>query len=273
MKSFVALALLAAALAGVLGAGSAQAHNGTGTHGSVSRYGVSANFSVYRHGWGAIVSLKLGDTARDHDAVYARIELDVEDAIDPDKTIWNVNGAGTALQTQVRLPAGGGTVIRGVRVTVCTNDGWLDAQDPGDDCTGTSRTLAQQAPHRPELKAPTDALMAASLATFMQEKTRRAAPYDWRDDGCSAPFLPDALASRPTLLGSFRGACERHDFGYRNYGKHLELSPTDAARTWIDSIFFKDLHAACGADAGCHPLADVYYVAVRSQGGVHYYGY
>lgn len=54
-----AAAILVAALASVLGAGAADAHNGPGMHGSLSRYGVSVNFSVYRHGWGAIASLSL----------------------------------------------------------------------------------------------------------------------------------------------------------------------------------------------------------------------
>lgn len=119
----------------------------------------------------------------------------------------------------------------------------------------------------------------------------------WSDDGCSGPLTrglsdsPLLLSIVTTLIGitpptgppppslavSFRNACARHDFGYRNFGyseRGLQLDPTDARREWVDRIFLADMRAACrGLDVtfDCTRWALRYWGAVRLLGGRSYF--
>jgi Prokaryotic phospholipase A2 len=115
--------------------------------------------------------------------------------------------------------------------------------------------------------------MTSSMTRFQEEKSRAPQPYDWTDDGCSNPVLPEGLKDRPALLFSFKDACERHDFGYRNYGKYYgrQISPTDATKAWIDAIFLGDMNAACADSSSCLVWAAAYYNAVRFMAGEAFY--
>jgi hypothetical protein len=68
------------------------------------------------------------------------------------------------------------------------------------------------------------------IATFSRQRfsLRRQYPaLDWTTDGCSAPIVGSEGRSF-----NFRAACDRHDFGYRNF-KALGLFDA-STRTLID---------------------------------------
>ncbi|KAF1812836.1 secretory phospholipase A2 [Eremomyces bilateralis CBS 781.70] len=81
--------------------------------------------------------------------------------------------------------------------------------------------------------------------------------FDWTSNNCTV--APDNPFGYP-----FKHACQRHDFGYRNY-KKLDVF-TEPNRLRLDDKFKEDLYDICGDDAGCTGLADVYYGAVRVCG-------
>jgi hypothetical protein len=102
-------------------------------------------------------------------------------------------------------------------------------------------------------KASADAWYAAS-----QNKPAWAAyAFDWTTDNCTE--APDNPLDFP-----FARACQRHDFGYRNY----RAAGTFAAnKSRLDSAFYEDLKRACAPYAGdertaCNGLAWIYYQAV-----------
>jgi hypothetical protein len=273
-RTLTAVTLLAVAGAVLFVPAPASATHAPGVHGSLSRSWGNATFSAYRHGWGAYLSVSVSDTARDHDAVYLKAELDVADWVNPTAEVLRVGGAGTTVHTEGVLPAGTGSAIRGIQFTLCRNvDNWFDI------CIDSAwYTLPQQTAHNTQFRATADALMTASLASFQLQKWLAPQPYDWYDDGCSAP-LPAGLENSPSLFVSFKDACERHDFGYRNYGKYrntlggpgLQLGPTDGTKAWIDQIFRRDLQAACVAEPTCLSWAELYYQAVRLKAGKAFY--
>jgi len=104
-----------------------------------------------------------------------------------------------------------------------------------------------------------------SMSSFLAAK-RKQSPNTliWTDDGCSKS--PD----RPAGF-NFLHSCQRHDFGYRNFKKQNRF--TKANRLRIDNKFKSDLYNECNRygiirEAICKRLADTYYVAVRSAGGL-----
>ena len=111
-----------------------------------------------------------------------------------------------------------------------------------------------------QLKSVTDTyLFSTSLSGFGSIKNQ--APYsgqlDWSDDGCSnSPDNP--------LGFNFEPACNRHDFGYRNYKRQGRF--TESGRLSIDNNFKSDLYNLCNGNWACNRLADVYYLAVRQFG-------
>jgi Prokaryotic phospholipase A2 len=86
----------------------------------------------------------------------------------------------------------------------------------------------------------------------------------WTRDGCSAP---DGLG-----LGyreDFRGACNVHDFGYRNLRLYERL---DANRKTTDEVFQSNMNTICAAKSwyrrpACYSAAYAYYQGVRVGGG------
>lgn len=90
---------------------------------------------------------------------------------------------------------------------------------------------------------------------------------DWDSDGCSdSPDNPFSFKFLP--------ACQRHDFGYRNYKRQGRWNETTRER--IDDNLYKDLKAVCraiDADATwglqqkfCFNVAGIYFGAVRRFG-------
>jgi len=123
--------------------------------------------------------------------------------------------------------------------------------------TGTAHAALTPA----QLQAVTDDyLFSKSLSQFIQLRNSR--PYadqlDWSSDGCS--WSPDEPFGY-----EFLPACQRHDFGYRNYKKQGRF--TEANRKRIDDNFRADMYGICGDNWTCKRTADVYYYAVRGFGG------
>jgi hypothetical protein len=105
-----------------------------------------------------------------------------------------------------------------------------------------------------------DYLFSTSLSQFITIKGQQ--PYadqlDWSDDGCS--YSPD----NPFGF-KFLPACQRHDFGYRNYKRQSRF--TESNRLRIDNNFKSDMYKQCAGNWICNRTADVYYAAVREFGG------
>jgi len=119
-----------------------------------------------------------------------------------------------------------------------------------------------QALTAPELQAVTDDyIFNRSLSDFGAIRSQQ--PYadqlDWSSDGCTlSPDDPFGFVFLP--------ACQRHDFGYRNY--HLQGRFTEDNRLALDNKFHSDMYGICGWNWWCRRTADVYYWAVREFGGI-----
>jgi hypothetical protein len=125
--------------------------------------------------------------------------------------------------------------------------------------SGTGTAAAALGPT--QLARTTDRyLHKASLVGFQRARAQRpyARQLDWSSDGCSnAPDNPFGF--------NLVRACQRHDFGYRNYKRQGRF--TAAARLRIDNRFRADMYRVCAGRWACNRFADVYYAAVRRYGG------
>ena len=106
------------------------------------------------------------------------------------------------------------------------------------------------------------------ITTFARQRfsLRRQYPnLDWSHDGCSAPIVGSEGRSF-----NFRTACDRHDFGYRNF-KALGLFDT-STRTLIDEQLHRDMNRACDSQrrtfkVRCIAWSEIFYTMVRAAGG------
>ena len=106
------------------------------------------------------------------------------------------------------------------------------------------------------------------IATFSRQRfsLRRQYPtLDWTTDGCSAPIVGSEGRSF-----NFRTACDRHDFGYRNF-KILGLFDT-STRTLIDEQLHRDMNTYCDSQrrtfkVRCIAWSEIFYTMVRAAGG------
>ena len=106
------------------------------------------------------------------------------------------------------------------------------------------------------------------IATFTRQRSalRRQYPtLDWSNDGCSAPIVGSEGRSF-----NFRSACDRHDFGYRNF-KALGLFDT-STRTLIDEQLHRDMNTSCDSQrrtlkVRCIAWSEIFYTMVRAAGG------
>jgi hypothetical protein len=106
------------------------------------------------------------------------------------------------------------------------------------------------------------------IATFTRRRfaLRRQYPtLDWTSDGCSAPIVGSKGRSF-----NFRSACNRHDFGYRNF-KNLGLFDT-STRTLIDEQLHRDMNTFCDSQrrtfkVRCIAWSEIFYTMVRAAGG------
>ena len=106
------------------------------------------------------------------------------------------------------------------------------------------------------------------IATFTRQRFSLRRQYhtlDWTSDGCSAPIVGSQGRSF-----NFRSACNRHDFGYRNF-KNLGLFDT-STRTLIDEQLHRDMNTYCDSQrrtfkVRCIALSEIFYTMVRAAGG------
>ena len=106
------------------------------------------------------------------------------------------------------------------------------------------------------------------ITTFARQRfsLRRQYPtLDWTHDGCSAPIVGSEGRSF-----NFRTACDRHDFGYRNF-KALGLFNT-STRNLIDEQLHRDMNRACDSQrrtfkVRCIAWSEIFYTMVRAAGG------
>ncbi|ROV97423.1 hypothetical protein VMCG_06938 [Cytospora schulzeri] len=102
-------------------------------------------------------------------------------------------------------------------------------------------------------------LFKTSLDEFITRREKRD-PTDlvWESDGCThAPDNPMGF--------NFLPACQRHDFGYRNYRAQNRL--TKATKKEINKQFKNDLHGICHRyllrRPACKITATLFYEAVK----------
>ena len=106
------------------------------------------------------------------------------------------------------------------------------------------------------------------ITTFKRQRfaLRRQYPaLDWSNDGCSAPIVGSEGRSF-----NFRTACNRHDFGYRNF-KALGLFDT-STRTLVDEQLHRDMNTYCSSQrrsfkVRCIAWSEIFYTMVRAAGG------
>ena len=113
------------------------------------------------------------------------------------------------------------------------------------------------------------------IGTFVSTRAAPVpGPYDWASDGCSTP-LPIGLGDTGRSY-NFRAACQRHDFGYRNFrlldaaGAHGQWW-NETTRRRIDDQFLTDMLVSCAPRpwtqrTNCRAWARVYHRAVRVAG-------
>ncbi|KAM3438807.1 hypothetical protein NHJ13734_004005 [Beauveria thailandica] len=105
-------------------------------------------------------------------------------------------------------------------------------------------------------------LFSTPLPTFLQYREKENPDsLDWSSDGCTH-------ASNNPFGFPFEPACQRHDFGYRNYQAQTRFGSDSRYR--IDMNFYHDMIFQCthvSAPRSCHSLANVYYAGVRMFGG------
>ena len=161
-------------------------------------------------------------------------------------------------------------------------------------------------------KGPTQAQLAAAISTVTYERVygsqyriqkarfpRAAYPSGpgiiWDNNGCSVPKQLVDLElgggriprGKPVAYyaGLFEKSCDRHDFGYRNYGTNSggrALDATEARRLSIDARFLANMDHQCRTvfsrkyveaiqRGACYKAADVFKLAVTKRGQPNFY--
>jgi hypothetical protein len=183
---------------------------------------------------------------------------------------------------------------------------YTDGAIPGAPrCSDHDPAPPQAPPAPPQPAGPTRADLAAAVQAVEYERVyggnwaHYKALYpnngiNWNHNGCSVPKKLLELHSGWIPIGKglgyysnlFEKSCNRHDFGYRNYGSStkggLKLDPTESRRDSIDTQLHKNMDYQCdrifsrkwaeAAQRGaCHKASDVFYWAVSHFGGSHFF--
>lgn len=222
--------------------------------------------TIVRSAWTVKVSGTLSDTRADGDCVYVEAVLAVDDWTDPDgRTPDHCGGKGTSAPISISLHPSLGSRLVSIRVRVCAADSFADS------CLERTYTVPSERAAQPSRKPAVDNYMSMSMSNFQAANRRAPAPYNWSDDGCSnSPDKPGGF--------NFLPSCQRHDFGYRNYGHGVvKASPFDSTRLAVDNRLRADLANVCNRYSGdsrsdCFSYANTYYGVVRKAGGKSFYG-
>ena len=129
-------------------------------------------------------------------------------------------------------------------------------------------TITQPNPALSDIDAMRHIEFDLDIVTFTRQRfsLRRQYPtLDWTSDGCSAPIVGSEGRSF-----NFRAACNRHDFGYRNF-KALAIFDTSTRRL-IDEQLRRDMIAYCSSQrrtfkVRCIAWSEIFYKMVRAAGG------
>jgi hypothetical protein len=127
-----------------------------------------------------------------------------------------------------------------------------------------------------------EALLSMSLSEFLRIKAQGSmshelAAYEWTSDGCSSPVAALQLAV-DGWLEHFAPACERHDWGYRNFGNGAgrSLDPTEERRRQVDDRLRADMRSICASllpgPLLCRIEAEMVYLATRVGGALAFHG-
>lgn len=156
-----------------------------------------------------------------------------------------------------------------------------------------SVATASAAPSRATLRAAADTVVNEVVggSNYGKVKAKYPTALNFTNDGCSVPSY--ILAASPALYAVLRAygsvfekSCDRHDFGYRNYGKntstpgaHPKFDPTSSRKAQIDSRFYSNMKVQCSQKYGnpitrgaCNTAAKTFYTAVSKFGGKAFYG-
>lgn len=209
----------------------------------------------------ASITWKPPDRGADQVKAY-RVRVDGNSA-EWEGTSWRWVPSGT---TSVQVRVAGTRLVRATVWAVNSSDRWSSSS--------TSK------PSRAQLKVQADHLMRVSLGEFIlfkEQQVRLSAryrlPFNWTDDSCSGP-------TPPVVDEIFNDPCERHDFGYRNFGNGLRLQRSRARKDMVDGVLHRDARDRCRGLAmadeksrrHCLNMADDIARAVRTFGGPAFFG-
>jgi hypothetical protein len=123
----------------------------------------------------------------------------------------------------------------------------------------------------PSFQAERNRVCAGDLPRCDSKSSHDGSAINWSSDQCTAPFPVKKYAQNP-FNWQFHLACDRHDFGYRNYigQRRCTNRPRGGTRQKIDQQFLSDLRLYICAKVknrrGCNVLTQVYFQAVRKLG-------
>jgi hypothetical protein len=110
----------------------------------------------------------------------------------------------------------------------------------------------------------------AEMSEFLAVRKLNPMPYSFDSDGCSLPPVAKPLTPYDTR---FVPACKRHDFGYQNFGRRLEIDQVEATKDEVNAQFLEDMQDICDAhpeweQTTCEQTASFFQTTVdRSDGG------
>lgn len=229
---------------------------------------------VHRDGWSVRVAPGGGYFYFDHQfCIEVEAEIVVRGGFDPNSDsarTCHSPGEQTYTPPQVKVRGPGSLGIEFERVDVTLT---VTAQGQPRTKVTQKITAPQDAPDNVDLAPEAKRLYGLPMKGFQAAKAKgQPARLNWTDDGCSLPFSIPGVSKK--YEEKFRDACERHDFGYRNFGgsnqNHNYLDPTDARRERIDTTFLADMRATCDG-ATCRGVAQAFYQAVRRGAGLVFY--
>lgn len=135
----------------------------------------------------------------------------------------------------------------------------------------------------PECRSHSGCLETVGGSNYAKYKALYPSSLNWTNDGCSVPNKVLVAGGLGVVLkvygGVFGHSCDRHDFGYRNFGSatstpgtHPKFSPTRATKNKIDSRFYSNMKVQCDDKFGgvvkaplrvaCKAAAKTFYEAV-----------
>lgn len=224
-----------------------------------------AKFVAKRFGYKVRIRVTTDEKVGEEDCVYAKVKLVVDAWFDSedDHVAHECNASETTTETVWFFPSAG-TGFDHLEISLCQPD-WFS-----DSCKTETMPVLQNRGEHTGLRRRAVNRMTEPMPAFQRARANTSGPWVWKSDGCSGP------AVRKT---EFRNACERHDFGYRNFGhgKHT-IRPRDGMRARIDSWFLDDMRRICerrhngDAEDDCRTAAYGNFLGVREGGSRPFYG-